>query len=360
VPRDVPFGLIARHLIDVLVTRTPIVGSGRIGSELDPAVTFQLSQRADFLEAEVGIETTVRRPIVNTRDEPHADPDRHRRLHVITGDANLCEVATLVKVGSLLLVLDTLVAGGLGPPLDLVEPVAAARRVSHDASCSILLGTADGQHVTALDVQERLLDACRRHVEREGHRAGSELVLLWWERAIDGLRRDPDGLDGVLDWVTKRRLLEAYADRHGLPPDDARLRLIDLQYHDLRPERGLFRRLAARGAVVRLVDDAEVERAVDEPPSDTRAWLRGTCIRRFPDAVVAAGWDGLVLDRGDGVLRRLPMPEPHRGTRDAIGSLVEASASIDDLLVALGAGPAATPSDATPPDVTGTGPDARR
>ena len=341
VPRRVPFGRIARHLTDVLVSRIPIVGSGRLGSALDPEVGFQLSQRADFLEAELGIETTVRRPIVNTRDEPHADPDRYRRLHVIAGDANLCDVATLIKVGSLQLVLETLTADRLGAPIDLVDPVAVAHRVSHDLSLAEVFVGADGRARRALDVQEHYLEACRRHVELEGARAGDELVLEWWGRAIAGLREDPASLDGVLDWVTKRQLLDAYRERHGLRPDDARLRLIDLQYHDLRGDRGLHRRLRARGRVVTLVTDDEIDRAVLEPPEGTRAWLRGACIRRFPGAVVAAGWDGLVLDLGDR-LQRLPMREPERGGRATVGALVEAARSIEELVDALGSAPTGT------------------
>jgi proteasome accessory factor A len=343
VPRRIPFGLIARHLTDLLVSRIPLVGSGRLGSALDPGVGFQISQRADFLEAELGIETTVRRPIVNTRDEPHADPDRHRRLHIITGDANLCEVATLVKVGSLQLVLEALAADRLGPPIDLIDPVMAAHRVSHDLTLAQPLPCADGRSRSALDVQRHYLERCRRHVDLEGGDAVDALVLDWWERILDGLSTDASALDGVLDWVTKRRLIEAYRERHGLAPDDARLHLIDLQYHDLRPGRGLHRRLLARGDVVRLVSDAEVERAIDEAPERTRAWLRGAAIRRFPEAVVAAGWDGLVLDVG-GSLKRLPMPEPARGTRAQLGDLMEAAAGIEELIEALGSRPPGPPS----------------
>jgi Pup amidohydrolase len=342
VPRDVPFGLLTRHLLPFFVSRSVFVGSGHLGSLRDEAVGYQLSQRADFFEAEIGLETTVRRPLMNTRDEPHADPDRFRRLHVITGDANLCEVATFLKVGTMLLVLDAIESGMLGDPIELEDPVGAFRAISHDPSCTVTVRTTDGRRIAALDIQEHHLEACSLLVERDGHRSGSEEVLAWWRRVITALRTDPDDLDGVVDWVTKRRLLAAYAERHGLGPDDARLRLIDLQYHDLRAERGLHRRLEAAGRIERIVSDAEIERAIDHPPQDTRAWLRGECIRRFPDAVVAAGWDSVVLDVPGRGLVRLALEDPGQGTRERVGPLLDRAHDVRMLIDLLGPDGAST------------------
>ena len=339
VPREVPFGLLTRHLLPMFVSRVVLTGAGRVGSDAAPEASFQLSQRADFFEAEVGLETTVRRPLMNTRDEPHADPDRWRRLHVINGDANLCEVATLVKVGAMLLVLRAVAAGALGDPIELEDPLRAFRTVSRDTTLRATLPLTDGRRVTALDLQEGLRDACADLVAREGARPGEELVLGWWTRLLDTARADPAALGGLVDWATKLAVLEAYRERHGLGPEDARVRMLDLQYHDVRRDRGLHHRLVAAGRVVRLTTDAEVERAMTVPPEDTRAWFRGRCIARFPDAVVAAGWDSVVLDTGAEALVRLPLDEPGRGTRARVGDLVEEAVDAADLLARLGGAP---------------------
>jgi len=331
VARSVPFGLLTRHLLPFFVSRPLFVGAGRIGSEHDE-VAFQLTQRADFFEVEVGLETTVRRPIMNTRDEPHADPERFRRLHVINGDANLCEVATLLKVGTMMLVLDALEDGDLPTPLTLTDPVAAFRTVSHDMTCRSPLSMSDGRTMSAVDIQESYLDACRLTVERHGHRGSSALVLEWWQRVIDAVRIDLRALDGIVDWATKSALIDAFAQRHDLAPGDARLRMIDLQYHDVDASRGLHNRLAASGRVTRIVAEDEVVRAVTEPPEDTRAWFRGQAIRRFPEAVVAAGWDSLVIDVGERSLKRVPLLDPAKGTRALVGALLEEARDPADLL----------------------------
>ena len=340
VPRRVPFGLLTRHLIPMFVTRIVLTGAGRIGSDAEPAADFQLSQRADFFEAEVGLETTVRRPLMNTRDEPHADPDLWRRLHVINGDANLCEVATLVKVGAMLLVLRAVEAGALPEPLVLADPLATFRAVSRDMTLRRPLELADGRRMTALDVQEAYATACADLVAREGAGDGDELVLHWWTRLIDHGREDPGRLAGTVDWATKLALIEAFRARHGLGPTDDRVRMVDLQYHDVRRDRGLHHRLAAAGRVVRLTTDDEVDRAVATPPEDSRAWFRGRCIARFPEAVVAAGWDSVVLDTGAEALVRLPLEDPSRGTRAQVGAVLDGAVDAADLLERLGGAPA--------------------
>lgn len=339
VPRAVPFGLLTRQLIPFFVSRIVLTGSGRLGSDAPPAAEFQLSQRADFFEAEVGLETTVRRPLMNTRDEPHADPDRWRRLHVITGDANLCEVAGLVKVGAMLLVLRAAEAGLLPDPPELVEPIPTFRAVSRDVGLGTPVLLADGRRPTALDLQESYLAAAHRLVEREGAVDGDALVLEWWERLLTDAREDATRLVGRVDWATKLALMRAYRDRHGLAWDDPRVRMLDLQYHDVRPERGLYHRLLASGRAVRITREEEVLAAMTEPPPDSRAWFRGRCIARFPEAVVAAGWDSVVLDVGAEALVRVPLTEPSRGTLADVGAIIDASADAADLLDRLGGVP---------------------
>jgi proteasome accessory factor PafA2 len=336
VARHIPFGAMTRQLLPMFVSRIALVGAGRIGSEHDLGLAYQLSQRADFFEVEVGLETTVKRPLMNTRDEPHADPDRFRRLHVINGDANLCEVAGLVKVGAMLLVLDAIAVDGLGTPLELVDPVAAFRHLSHDTELAATVELADGRRLGALDLQEHYLERCRALVERDGHRGSSELVLSWWERLVDAARRDVAELDGLVDWVTKLRLLEGFRARHGLDMMHERVRMVDLQYHDVRRDKGLYHRLVAAGRIERIVTEEEVVAAMTSPPEDTRAWFRGECIRRFPRAIVAAGWDSLVLDTGGESLARLAMDDPALGTRALTEQALEQAEDVNDLLARLG------------------------
>ncbi len=333
-PRSVPFGRLTRQLLPFFVSRPLYTGAGRIGSELDRGVGFQLTQRADFFEVEVGLETTLKRPLMNTRDEPHADPNRYRRLHVINGDANLCEVATFLKVGTMLLLLDAIEDDALSAVPVLAEPVAAFHAVSHDLTGRVDLPLEAGGSITPLALQRWYLDAVLRYVKDRDQALEpvEEEVLTRWEAVLDTAEEDPRHLAGQVDWATKLELLEGYRQRHGLGWDSDRVKMVDLQYHDVRPDRGLYHRLAARGRVERLVDNAEVAAAVHSPPEDTRAWFRGECIRRFRSQVVAAGWDALVLDTGRDNLQRVPMMEPGRGTRAQVGGLLDA---VDDVAALL-------------------------
>jgi Pup amidohydrolase len=323
VPRDVPFGRLTRQLLPLFVSRPVYVGAGRIGSELDDTVGFQLTQRADFFEVEVGLETTLKRPLMNTRDEPHADPDRYRRLHVINGDANLCEVATYLKVGVVMLVLGLIEDEALPEPPALADPVAAFHAVSHDLTQARPLRLADGTTATPIEIQWHYLEAARKHLERGGLAPEGAQVIERWEAVLTTAEDDPRRLAGQVDWATKLHLLEAYRDREGLDWTHDRLKAIDLQYHDVRRDKGLYQRLVARGRVETLVTEDEVQAAISSPPEDTRAWFRGECLRRFPDQVVAAGWDSLILDTGRDALQRLPMMEPGRGTKAHVGALLD-------------------------------------
>jgi Pup amidohydrolase len=332
VPRDVPFGRLTRQLLPLFVSRPVYVGAGRIGSELDDGVDFQLTQRADFFEVEVGLETTLKRPLMNTRDEPHADPDRYRRLHVINGDANLCEVATYLKVGVVMLVLGLIEDEALPEPPALADPVAAFHAVSHDLTQARPLRLADGTTATPIEIQWHYLEAARKHLERGGLAPEGADVIDRWEAVLTTAEDDPRRLAGQVDWATKLQLLEAYREREGLDWSHDRLKAIDLQYHDVRRDKGLYQRLVARGRVETLVTEDEVQAAITSPPEDTRAWFRGECLRRFPDQVVAAGWDSLILDTGRDALQRLPMMEPGRGTKAHVGALLDEVQDAAELL----------------------------
>jgi proteasome accessory factor A len=298
-------------------------------------VPYQISQRADFFEEEVGLETTLKRPIVNTRDEPHCDATKYRRLHVIVGDANMSEVATFVKVGATAIVLSMIEDDALGDDLELANPVGAIRQVSHDPTLQRTVLLRSGRRATALEIQWSLLERARRYershgLEPVGTAVGAS-VLDHWEAILTGLERDVDSVADVVDWVAKRRLIDGFADRHGLSPADARLKAIDLQYHDMRPDRCL----ATRVGLQRLVTDDEVRRAMSEPPESTRAYFRGRCLATWPDQVVAANWDSMVFDLGREPLRRVPMMEPLRGTRALVASLIDQSSSAADLIARL-------------------------
>ncbi len=339
--RELPFGRLAAQITPHFVTRQIFCGAGKVGCELPGRapddVVYQLSQRADFFEEEIGLETTLKRPIVNTRDEPHCDPQKYRRLHVIVGDANMSEVATYLKVGTTSIVLAMIEDDELGDDWLLGNPVGAIRQVSHDLTLSRTVMLRDGRRATAIEVQWGLLERARKYERLHGLSAVGEAVgadvLDRWERVLAGLEHDPDSVAHWVDWVAKRRLVEGYADRHGLEPANAKLKAIDLQYHDLRAERSLAR----RAGLETLVTEAEAEAAMTNPPTTTRAYFRGRCLDKYANDIVAANWDSLVFDVGRDPLRRVPMMEPLRGTADHVGNLIDTSETAAELLERLGA-----------------------
>ncbi len=337
ISRELPFGDIVHHFTTFLVTRQILTGSGKVGSENGrPQTEYQITQRADFFEEEVGLETTLKRPIINTRDEPHGNPDKYRRLHVILGDANLSEVQNLVKLGSAGLILAAIEDGALPRPIALADPVEACWQVSHDPSLRRPLKLQDGSTATVLELQFQYLDWAKKYAESAEHADAYVDVLEEWERLLVDLEADVSLAADRLDWVAKQTLLQGLADRHGVGWDSPKLRAAALQFHDVDPDRSLFRKLVERGAVRRLFTQEEVETAVAEPPKNTRAWFRGECIKRFGNEIVAANWDSLIFDIGEESLRRVPMMEPLRGGEDLVGPLVEEAASAAELLAALG------------------------
>lgn len=338
--RAVPFRSIVTALTPFLVTRQVFTGAGRVGLGQDSrAEGFQLSSRADFFEAEVGLETTLKRPIINTRDEPHADPARWRRLHVITGDASMSETAGVLKTGTMSLVLALIEAGMTDTGVTLTDPVAAMHAVSHDVGLQRRLPCAGRAPMTAVQIQRVYLEAVRAHMAGRPTDPGTSRVVELWEEVLTELEQDPMLLSDRLDWVAKLALLEGYRRRDGLSWSAPRLAAIDLQYADLRPERGLALRLEQRGMLRRLTTDADVERAVRTPPEDTRAWFRGECVRRFGASIAAASWDSVILDvPGRSALVRVPTPDPRRGTREHVGRLLDSVTSVSQLVAALTAG----------------------
>ncbi|MCU1431497.1 MAG: protein of unknown function domain protein [Actinotalea sp.] len=344
VDRDVPFADLVRSLTPFLVTRQVFTGAGRVGlGQTGQGTGFQLSQRADYIEAEVGLETTLRRPIVNTRDEPHADRTRWRRLHLIIGDATLLEVATYLRMGTTSLVLWLIEAAATRPglleeitALRLADPVGAVRDVSRDLTLTARLPLADGRHLTALQIQGAYLAAVRAALGTDVD-AATQAVLDRWASVLDRLATDPMTCAREVEWVAKLRLLDGMRTRDHLAWDSPRLAAMDIQWSDVRPERGLYHRLAAAGAVERLVTDDEADRAMVQPPEDTRAYFRGTVVRRFPGEVRAASWDSVVLDvPALPSLRRVPLRDPWRGSRAHVGALLDSCPDAATLLERLG------------------------
>ena len=337
--RATPFGDIVEHLTPFFVTRQVVTGAGRVGLRQDGSEHgFQISQRADYFEVEVGLETTLKRPIINTRDEPHADPNKYRRLHVIIGDANLSETSTYLKIGTTALVIAMVEARALPRDLTLERPVQELRSVSHDPSLQHLLRLKDGRRMTAVQVQCAYLERARAFVERRNGDADDQTadVLARWESVLTRLESDPYECRDELDWVAKLALLESYRERDGLGWEHPKLQLVDLQYADLREDKGLFHRLVRRGHMRRLVSDAEVVRAMTTPPSDTRAYFRGRCLAQFPAQVAAASWDSVIFELpGQESLQRIPTLEPLRGTREHVGALLDRCDNAQQLFTAL-------------------------
>jgi proteasome accessory factor PafA2 len=331
--RETPFGDVIRYATTFMVTRQVFTGAGKLGKENDrPDVDYQITQRADFFEEEVGLETTLKRPIINTRDEPHGDPSRYRRLHVIIGDANLSEYQNFLKLGSTALLLAALEDGAIPDPLDLEEPVEACWQVSHDLDLRRPLELDGGGTATALELQGRYLEWLSKYVEKELDDPVWDDVIDEWARTLDLLGSAPEKLADTLDWVAKKRLLEGYVERDGIGWDHSKLRAFDLQYHDVDPDKGLYQRLAARGSFRRLFTDEEIAQAVDTPPARTRAYFRGRCVSEFANSLVAANWDSLVFDVGEPHLKRVPMMEPMRGDAERVGALLDEAEDAADLL----------------------------
>lgn len=338
--RSTSFADIVRHLTPFFVSRQVITGAGRVGKGQDGRHEgFQISQRADFFEVEVGLETTLKRPIINTRDEPHADPEKYRRLHVIIGDANLSEIATYLKVGTTSLVLAMIEDRFISRDLSVDMPVASLRAVSHDPTLRHEVTLADGRHLTGIQLQLEYLDLAKKYVEdRYGADADPQTVdvLARWEDVLNRLETDPMSLADQLDWVAKLKLLEQYRSRDGLAWDDAKLQLIDYQYSDIRPEKGLYHRLVKAGRIQRLLTDDEVDTAMTNPPEATRAYFRGRCLEKYASDIAAASWDSVIFDLpGRESLQRVPTIDPLRGTKAHVGDLIDSCETAEQLVRAL-------------------------
>ena len=295
--REVPFDNVLEGLLPFFTTRQIFAGAGKVGTEKSGAgfVPFQLSQRADFFTTLASVDTLYNRPIVNTRDEPHADARRFRRLHVICGDANFAEVATLLKVGTTLLVL-RLIEQGLAPKnVALRDPVTAIQRISQDQSFKWCAERTGGGTIGAVDVQRAYLAAAKEHLT--GLSPDTDSVLIEWEQVLDTLEADPLSLADTLDWAAKRALLDGFREAEGLEWNDPYLQSLDLEYHNTDPAAGLYYALEQEDKIRRVVTEDEILTALDSPPAGSpRAIVRGLAVRKFPEAVQKITWGGFTLE----------------------------------------------------------------
>lgn len=324
VARDLDFEELSDHLIGFFATRQIITGAGRVGiGSLNDQTGFQISQRADFFEEEVGLETTIRRPIVNTRDEPHATPETYRRLHVIIGDANLSQYSTWLRVGMTSLVLSMIELGEL-PYIELAEPVQALQAISHDPRLQAQVLVNGRGWMSAIDIQWIYQQAAQAYCDRYSidDQSTREVVNAWAE-VLQLLQHDPAQLADRLDWIAKFQLLNGMRQRHNLDWSSPRLAMLDLQWADLRTDKGLYYTLLARGAIRRLVTDEQIQHAISMPPATTRAWARGRLIDRFGAHLAGVSWESvLVRPFRQGPVHRFRLLEPLEATAQDFNELL--------------------------------------
>jgi len=334
VSREIPWSELVSAMLPFLVTRQIVAGAGKVGYEAenagDAGSGFQISQRSDFFTVICSIDTMNRRPLVNTRDEPHADPARFRRFHVILGDANMSEFSTALKIGSTALVL-ALVEKGAYPKLELRDPVQTTRDLSRDSDWKWRVPMADGSTLSGLEIQRRYLDAIEQHLAPTDPE--SRRLLQAWAGVLDDLGNDPLRCADRLDWVAKYELLELFRTEEKLGWDDPWLQSLDLEYHNVQPDEGLYYELQREERILRWIEEKSIHEALFHPPESTRAFFRGRCVARFHDQIRSVHWDKLVFDRGAADPLRVPLGDAIDGERlKALNHAVRDARDYDDFL----------------------------
>ena len=309
-------------LIPFLVSRQIYAGAGKV-LQTARGARYCVSQRAEHIWEGVSSATTRSRPIINTRDEPHADAERYRRLHVIVGDSNMSEYTTFLKVGACSLMLRMLEEPQVVlRDMTLENPIRAIREISHDMTCTRRVRLANGREVSALDIQSEYLNRALRFAEHHDLTDEEQLALDMWEYTLSHLEDDPLKLDRELDWGIKYKLIEAYRERHDLALSDARVALVDLQYHDVNRERGVFYRMQRKGMVDRIVTDEEISHAVEHPPQTTRARLRGEFIKRAKERKRDYTVDWVHLKLNDQAQRTVLCKDPFKAEDERVDKLI--------------------------------------
>lgn len=341
-PRSIPFEKIMEQLIPFLVTRQIYCGAGKTGAEnRAERVDYQISQRADFFETLVDLNTMVKRPIINTRDEPHADAKKYRRLHIIVGDTNMSEYTTYLKVGTTSIVLrmieDGFIEGSIIERLTLEDPVRAIKEVSHDPTCKKKVNVKGGRSLTPIEIQKEYLELAHVYFSKMDIDPISKDILAKWGYVLDRLEEDPRLLSKEIDWVIKLEMIESYMNKKSWSWKDSGVSMLDLQYHDIRREKGLYHVLERGGYVERIIEPGEIKDALENPPIDTRAYFRGACLKRYPRQIYAASWSSIIFDAGPSALKKIPLMEPSKGTRKLVGNIMEESNTVEDLLAKVSA-----------------------
>ena len=316
------FSHYAEVLIPFLVSRQIYAGAGKVLQTARGAM-FCISQRAEHIWEGVSSATTRSRPIINTRDEPHADAERYRRLHVIVGDSNMSEYATFLKVGACSILLRMLEEPSIVlRDMTLENPIRAIREISHDLTCRRRVRLANGREASALDIQGEYLNRALRYAERRDLSPLEKQALQMWEHCLTQLEQDPFTLDREVDWVIKHNLVEQYRAKHDLPLSHPRVALLDLQYHDVNRERGVFYKMQARDLVERVCVDADIDAAIETPPQTTRARLRGEFIRRAKERKRDYTVDWVHLKLNDQAQRTVLCKDPFKARDDRVEKLI--------------------------------------
>jgi proteasome accessory factor A len=316
------FAHYAEVLIPFFVSRQIYAGAGKVLQTARGAM-YCIAQRAEHIWEGVSSATTRSRPIINTRDEPHADAERYRRLHVIVGDSNMSEYATFLKVGATSILLRMLEDPSFVlRDMTLENPIRAIREISHDLTCRRNIRLANGREASALDIQTEYLERAKRYAETRGLSPLEEKALAMWEYCLTGLESDPFKLDREVDWVIKHKLIDAYSDKHGLALSHPKVALLDLQYHDVNRERGLFYRIQRRDLVERMTTDEAIDEAVETPPQTTRARLRGEFIRRAKERKRDYTVDWVHLKLNDQAQRTVLCKDPFKSRDERVERLI--------------------------------------
>jgi proteasome accessory factor A len=321
VGRQGDFQRIIDTLIPFFVTLQIYAGAGKL-LQTARGTVFCLAQRAEHIWEGISSATTRSRPIINTRDEPHADAERYRRLHVIAGDSNMSEYITYVKVGTTAALLQMLEDDVVFRDLSLENPIRAIREISHDVTCRRRVRLANGRELSALDVQWEYLERAMRYARTTGFPPEVERAVGMWESLLTGLEKDPMSLHRECDWVAKYRLIEEYRARHQLSLSSPKLALVDLTYHDVTRDRGLYYMLEHRGMVERVVTDRDIATAMTEPPATTRAKLRGDFIKAAKARKRDFTVDWVHLKLNDQAQRTVLCKDPFRAVDERVEKLI--------------------------------------
>jgi len=332
VDRSIPFEKLASQLIPFFVTRQIYAGAGKVGSDTKTGAThYQISQRADFFEVLIDLNTMSKRPIINTRDEPHADGTKYRRLHVIVGDANMSEVTTYLKVGTLMLVLAMIEKGYFVKGVDLSDPVRSMKDISRDLTLKEKYRLQRGVDWSAVEIQRCYLEEAERCFAQSTDLMTQD-ILKRWRRVLNQLEEEPGKLAREIDWVIKKGLIESYMERKGCGWKDPRVAMMDLQYHDVNQEKGLYAALERGNHLEQLIGPDEIPHAQEFPPEGTRAYFRGMCLKKFPKDVYAASWATVLFHGGNGVIKKVPLMDPRKGSKALVSPIFEKAKTVDELL----------------------------